>query len=125
MNKDIGSSLITIGNPWALGVAGVFVAFIFALFTSPGQAIGMTIGPSCWVGLSGHNLKVEVRGWVPWQACEEVKRQLSTGYDTDAIEFPVMCQYKYHGLRYTVRDQGLLNLYSTAACGVLAKMGAQ
>ena len=71
----------------------------------------------CVVGRQGSELRIEVRGWTPWKACDALKAATDAPmYEADTSDAPVVCRYELGDLIYTVRDRGLLVLYGNAFC---------
>lgn len=100
-----------------LSIAAIAVGLVgVALFTPPGQAVGMQAGPRCWVGLTGHEVALEVAGWLPWAGCQTFLDGIPGTYERDPTDAPLMCRRDFAGLRYRVRDRGIANIYGRAWC---------
>ena len=110
MNRNLSSSdrlPIVIGLV-ALGCA--FVVFIVGSFALRNE--------TCSVGVAGAAAVVEVRGFRAGSRCRQwIEADPASYYDTpDQPTKPVICVVERHGLRFTVRDQGLFNLVGNQLC---------
>lgn len=91
-----------------------------ALFVLNFESVGMAVGPSCTVGVTGTAASVTVRGWTAPAACDSLQRtSVSTYSYTGLVNAPVVCQYVVQGNRYTVNDEGILKLVGSAICASL------
>jgi hypothetical protein len=82
------------------------------------------VAPECTVGLSGTAVSVTVAGGGTG-ACDDWVRSdpANPWYPYAAGTEPagaVICQGQQSGRTYTVRDQGLLNIYGTSICSALS-----
>lgn len=112
-------------------IVAVLGAGAFALYTysrSGGDVPLLT--SSCTVGLAGAAVSVTVEGPTADPQCESMSGQVIDGgnwylYDPDTeAGGAVICQYKHQGNTWTVRDQGVANLYGTSVCQNLRAMAA-
>lgn len=98
------------------------VALIIVLFVggvaSNWQSIGLTIGPSCAVGVSGTAAVVTARGWDAPTACRSMAGASTSiySYSGPSPALPIVCQYMIDGVRVTVQDEGLLKIEGTSLC---------
>ncbi len=105
-------------------VGGVILAGV-AIATN-WQAIGRHFGPSCTVGVTGTAAKLTFEGWGASGSCDN---QLHTAgayrYNGPLPNEPVICQYTIHGIRATVRDEGVVKLVGNLLCADLTKQAAR
>lgn len=81
------------------------------------DTIGLAVGPTCRVGISGTAAVVTVHGWGADASCAAMARDNGAySYDGPAPTIPVVCQYPYGGVRLTVQDDGLLKSEGAALC---------
>jgi hypothetical protein len=92
---------------------------------------------TCTVGYAGNDLNITVEGVGADDACGQLQKQgpahssgspgdvpAGSGYDTSP-HGTLVCQYTIKGLKYTVRDQGLIKLNGAVACTELSHEAGQ
>ncbi len=90
------------------------------------SALGIDIGPTCIVGVTGTAATVTVKGWSADQACSAMRAgaQAVTYTYSGNVTNPVVCQYTIRGQQFTVQDQGLIKLVGGALCLLLERYQA-
>ncbi len=83
---------------------------------------------SCALGAAGAAASVTLRGWGSAAACQELAAESRGFFYVRATPVPasdvVLCEGERRGVRYVVRDQGLLMLVGRAVCGTIARESA-
>ncbi len=104
-------------------LCGLFVAlFVGLLLIGPHwDDIGINLGPSCAVGVSGSAAVVSVHGWDASAACAAMTHANTYTYSGPTPSQPIVCQYTISGERYTVQDDGLLKAVGASVCANLQK----
>lgn len=110
-------------------VVAVICAGAFALYTysRSGGDVPLLTG-RCTVGLAGAAVSVSVEGPTADAQCGSMSGQVTDGgnwYLYEADTEPggaVICQYRHQGNTWTVRDQGIANLYGSGVCRNLRAM---
>lgn len=102
-------------------VVGVAIVAVVLLGSASG-IIGEILPEHCVVGLTGAAVSIQVDGAGASAQCDSYAIQVTDGgswyrYQGDlAPGGAVICQVPWNGRTYTVRDQGLGNLYGTSVC---------
>jgi hypothetical protein len=97
-----------------------------------GGPVGIPILPErCTVGVAGNAVTITLEGPGAEAECDATAGTTSAGltwyrYAEGATPgAAIVCELSAGGIRYTVRDQGLLNLLGSAACEVIARRQAE
>lgn len=105
-------------------------AFAIYLYAGPNAAPLPFIKSNCVVGLQGAAVSVAVDGPSANAQCEAMSHETTNGgswyvYDSDTEPGgAVICQFDIRGNRWTVRDQGIANMYGSGVCQNLQQMAA-
>jgi len=100
-----------------VATALILAVLLIALVGSQWNNIGLRLGPTCRVGVSGTAAIVTVEGWGAGDTCRAMARDSGMySYQGAAPTIPVVCQYPYGGVRLTVQDDGLMKVEGAALC---------
>lgn len=114
-------------------VAVIVIAWIGLIFVTGnvGRAnVADLVSGGCTIGLTGAAVSIEAEGLGSSSECDSLARTTTDGASwyryADGTEAAgaVICQGKVGDVTFTVRDQGMLNLYGTNACNWLVDRGA-
>lgn len=106
-------------------VAFVVAAAVLLAFLQR-DALGMSYGPTCIVGIAGTAASVQAQGWLAGTACDALAGSSTSTYRfSGTLTTPVICQYDIDGVRYTVHDDGALKLFGIAICSEVQKSGSR
>lgn len=105
-------------------------ALAVSLYADANRGSVPFVASECTVGLAGAAVSVAVEGPTANAECESMAGQVTDGgnwylYEADTeAGGAVICQYKHEDNTWTVRDQGVANLYGTGVCQNLRAMAA-
>ncbi len=75
------------------------------------------VAVDCYVGISGQKASISVSGIASGVVCDKIASSDKRLYRlSQAPTERVMCERDYNGFHFTVRDQGILNLYGNELC---------
>lgn len=116
---------------------GIAAAVLVVLAGALPAACSPPWSTTCTVGYAGSDLNITVEGVGADDACGQLQKQgpnhasgapgdvpAGSGYLTSPTG-TLVCQYTIHGLKYTVRDQGLIKLNGAVACTELSRQTGQ
>ena len=85
------------------------------------EDVGMAIGPSCTIGVTGTAASLTVKGWRAVDACNtfDAGTSILLYRYSGAVTTPAICQYQMQGLRFTVNDEGVLKAIGNILCASL------
>jgi hypothetical protein len=80
---------------------------------------------SCVLGTTGAAASVTLQGWGSAAVCQQLAAESRSFFYERTTPVPasdvVLCEGERRGVRYVVRDQGLLMLVGRAVCGTIAR----
>lgn len=104
---------------WA-GILLVVLAVVAAIaYTN--EDVGIAIGPSCTIGVTGTAATLTVKGWQSQRLCDtfNLGGNIALYRYSGQVMTPTVCQYRMEGLLFTVNDEGVLKVIGNLLCAAL------